>query len=88
MSTRNTTTQKSARVTEQELGKLTAIVPVKSCQLDYTNKLKQVLDQCIPAVMYITNLFLETSEFCAKWNEALVKLVKNLHESQNRNWES
>ena len=50
-------------------------MPAKSCQLDAipTGKLKQVLDQCIPAIKYITNLSLDTSEFYAEWKEALVK---------------
>ena len=50
-----------------------------SCQLEVipTDKFKQVLDQCIPAIMYITNLSLETSEFCTERKEALVKsLIK------------
>ena len=66
---------KFAPVTEQDLGKLITIIPAKSWQLDVipTDKLKQVLDQCTPAIMYITNLSLQTSEFYAEWKEALVK---------------
>ena len=61
------------------MGKLIATLLAKSCQLDVipTDKLKQVLDQFIPTITYITNLSLETNEFYAEWKEALVKsLIK------------
>ena len=70
---------KFAPVTEQELGKLIATMPAKSCQVGIipTDKLKQVLDQCIPVITYITNVFLEISDLCAEWKEALLKpLIK------------
>ena len=54
---------KYASVTEHELGKLEATMPAKSCQLDViqTDKLKQVLNQYIPAITCISNLSPETS---------------------------
>ena len=54
-------------------------MPNTSHQLDVipTDKLKKIIDQYIPAVTYITNLSLETSESCAEWKEALFKpLIK------------
>ena len=65
---------KFSPVTEQELGKLIVAMPAKSCQLVIipSDKLKQVLNQCIPAIMCITNLSVETSEFCAERKEELV----------------
>ena len=38
-------------------------MPAKSCQLAFmpTNKLKQVLDQSIQAITYVTNLSVETT---------------------------
>ena len=43
----------------------------KTCQLDIipTDRLKQVLDVCLPALTHITNESLETNQFCKEWKE-------------------
>ena len=54
-------------------------MPSKTCQLDIipTDKLKEVLEGCLPAITHITNSSLDTSSFCEEWKEAIVKpLVK------------
>ena len=54
-------------------------MPLKTCQLDIilTDKLKEILEGCLPAITHITNSSLDTSSFCEEWKEAIVKpLVK------------
>ena len=54
-------------------------MPLKTCQLDIipTDKLKEVLEGCLPAVTHITNSSLHTSSSCEEWKEAIVKpLIK------------
>ena len=56
-------------------------MPPKTCQLDIipTDKLREVLDGCVPAITHITNSSLDTSSFCEERKEAIVKpLVKKL----------
>ena len=56
-------------------------MPLKTCQLDIipTDKLKEVLEGCLPAITHITNSSPDTSSFCEEWKEAIVKpLVKKL----------
>ena len=53
----------------------------RTCQLDIipTDKLKEVLEGCLPATTHITNSSLDTSSFCEGWKEAIVEpLVKKL----------
>ena len=66
-------------ITQDQLGKTIKEMPTKSCQLDVipTDKLKKILRGCLPALTHIINKSLETSHFCNKWKEALVKpLIK------------
>ena len=50
-------------------------MPAKTCQLDIipTDRLKQVLEGCLPTLIHITNGSLDTNQFCEEWKEALVK---------------
>ena len=51
----------------------------KTCKLDQapTNKLQEILDGCLLALLHITNRSLELGEFADKWKEAIVKpLIK------------
>ena len=50
-------------------------MPTKTCQLDVilTDKLKKVLEGCLPAWTHIINKLLDTSQFCNEWKEPLVK---------------
>ena len=54
---------------------------LKTCQLDIipTDKLKEVLEGCLPAITHIANSSIDTSSFCEEWKEAIVKpLIKKL----------
>ena len=54
-------------------------MPPKTYKLDQipTNKLQEILDGCLPALLHITNRSLELGEFANEWKEALVKpLIK------------
>ena len=54
-------------------------MPSNTCQLDIipTDKLKEVLEGCLPAITHITDSSLDTSSSCEEWKEAIVKpLVK------------
>ena len=52
-------------------------MPPKTCKLDQipTNKLQEILDGCLPALLHIINRSLELGEFTDIWKEALVKLL-------------
>ena len=66
-------------VSPSELGKIIYRMQPKTCKLDQipTNKLQEILDGCLPALLHITNRSLELGEFVNKWKEALVKpLIK------------
>ena len=66
-------------VTTSQLENTIRGMPAETCQLDIipTDKLKEVLGGCLPAIMHITNSSLYTSSFCEEWKEAIVKtLVK------------
>ena len=70
---------KFAPVLPSELGKIIHRMPPKTCKLDQipTNKLQEILDGCLPALLHITNRSLELGEFADGWKEALVKpLIK------------
>ena len=70
---------KFAPVLPSELGKIIHRMPPKTCKLDQipTNKLQEILDGCLPALLHITNRSLELGEFANRWKEALVKpLIK------------
>ena len=70
---------KFAPVLPSELGKIIQRMPPKTCKLDQmpTNKLQEILDGCLPALLHITNRSLELGEFADIWKEALVKpLIK------------
>ena len=48
-----------------------------STRYNFSDKLKEVLKGCLPAITYITNSSLDTSSFCEEWKEAIIKpLVK------------
>ena len=67
-------------VTQSQLAKIVKLMPAKTCQLDIipTDRLKQVLEGCLPALTYITNRSLDKNQFCKEWKEELVKpLIKN-----------
>ena len=54
-------------------------MPAKTSELDIIPKdrLKQVLEGCLPALTHIANRLLDTNQFCQEWQEALVKpLIK------------
>ena len=54
-------------------------MPAKTGQLDIisTDRLKHVLEGCLPALAHITNRSLDTNQFCEEWKEALIKpLIK------------
>ena len=62
-------------------------MPAKTCQLDIipTDRLKQVLEGCLPALTHITNRSLDTNQFCGQWKEALVKpLIKRNHQQAQK----
>ena len=66
-------------VMQIQLVKIIKAMPTKTCQLDVilTDKLKRVLEGCLPALTHIINKSLDTSQFCNEWKEALVKpLIK------------
>ena len=66
-------------VTTSHLEKTITGMPLKTCQLDIipTDKLKVVLEGCLPAITHIKNSSLDTSSSCEEWKEAIVKpLVK------------
>ena len=70
---------KFALVLPSELGKIICRMPPKTCKLDQIpiNKLQEILDGCLPALLHIINRSLELGEFTDKWKEALVKpLIK------------
>ena len=70
---------KFAPVSPSELGKIIRKMLPKMCKLDQipTNKLQEILDGCLPALLHITNRSLELGEFADGWKEALVKpLIK------------
>ena len=52
-------------------------MPTKTCQLNVIqiDKLKKVLEACLPALTHIVNKSLETDQLCSEWKEALVKLI-------------
>ena len=66
---------KFAPVLPSELGKIIHRMPPKTCKLDQipTNKLQEILDGCLLALLHITNRSLELGEFADKWKEALIK---------------
>ena len=49
-------------------------MPSKTCPLDtlQMDRLKQVLEGCLPAITHIINTSLDLSKFCSVWKEALV----------------
>ena len=70
---------KFAPVTTGQLEKAIRGMPSKICQLDIipTDKLKDILEGCLPAITHITNSSLDTGSFCEEVKEAIVKsLVK------------
>ena len=72
--------RKFETVTQSQLAKIIKAMSAKTCQLDIipTDRLKQVLKGCLPALTHITNKSLDTNQFCKEWKEALVKpLIKN-----------
>ena len=71
--------RKFTPVTTSQLEKTIKGMPSKTYQLDIipTDKLKEVLEGCLPAITHITNSSLDTRSFCEEWKEAIVKtLVK------------
>ena len=65
---------------QSQLAQLIKAMPTETCQLDVipTDKLKQLLKGCLPALTHIINILLDTNQFCNEWKEALVKLlIKN-----------
>ena len=72
--------RKFAPLTQSQLAKIVKLMPAKTCQLDIipTDRLKQVLEGCLPALTHTTNGSLDTNQFCEEWKEVLVKpLIKN-----------
>ena len=67
--------KKFTPVTQSQLAKIIKAMPTNTCQLDVipTDKLKQVLEGCLPALTHIINKLLDTNQFCSEWKEALVK---------------
>ena len=67
--------RKFTPVTTSQLEKKIRGMPLKTCQLDIipTDKLKEVLEGCLPAVTHVTNSSLDTSSFCEELKEAIVK---------------
>ena len=65
--------RKFAPVTTSQLEKTIKGMPSKTCQLDIipTDKLKEVLEECLPALTHITNSSLDTSSFYEEWKEAI-----------------
>ena len=63
-------------VTTKQLGKIIGSMPSKACTLDIlqTDRLKQVLEGCLPTITNIVNSLLNTGEFCKELKEALAKL--------------
>ena len=64
-------------------------MPAKTCQLDIipTDRLKQVLEGCLPIVTHITNRSLDTNQFCEEWKETLVKpLIKTISRPKKTNY--
>ena len=71
--------KKFTPVTQNQLSNIVKAMPAKSCQLDIipTDRLRQVLEGCLPALTHITNKSLDTNQFCKEWKEELVKpLIK------------
>ena len=74
--------RKFAPITQRQLVKIVKAMPAKTFQLDIipTDRLKQVLEGCLPALTHITNRLLDTNQFCKEWTEALVKLLIKNHQ--------
>ena len=71
--------RKFTPVTKKQLWKIISNMPSKTCRLDIipTDKLKEILDSILPSLCHIVNLSLNTSQFCNRWKEAIVKpLIK------------
>ena len=62
-------------VTTKHLGKIINSMPSKLVPRYITNRLKQVLEACLPTITHIVNSLLDTGEFCKEWKEALFKLL-------------
>ena len=72
---------KFASITTSQLRKTINSMPSKMSPLDtlQMDRLKQVLEGCLPAITHIINKSLDSSEFCSAWKETLVKtLVKKI----------
>ena len=71
--------RKSAPVTTSQLDITIRGMPLMTCQLDIIpiDKLKEVLEGCLPAITHLTKSPLNTSSFCEEWKESIVNwLVK------------
>ena len=57
--------RKFTPVTQSQLANILKAMPAKTCQLDIipTDRLKQVLEGCLPALAHITNRLLDTNQF-------------------------
>ena len=79
---------KSASITTSQLRKIINSMPSKTCPLDtlQMDRLKQVLEGFLPAITHTINRYLDSSEFCSAWKEALVKpLVKKISADTEKN---
>ena len=64
-------------VMQSQLAKIIKAMPTKTCQLDVfpTDKLKQVLEVCLPILTHIINKMVDTNQFCNECKEALVQML-------------
>ena len=70
---------KFSPISESDLLKIIEAMPSKSCELDYIgiDKMREVLNTCIPSITKIVNLSLNKGAFSKQWKTTIVKpLIK------------
>ena len=71
--------KKFTPVTQHQLEKIVRTMPAKTCELDIipTDRFKQVLEGCLPALTHKANRLLDTNQFCEEgkeyWSNTLIK---------------